>query len=319
MSDPVVRRSHEMIRQGSKSFAAAARLFDPQTRARAYMLYAWCRHCDDQIDGQELGFGCGELPAAERLRRLQQLRDSTRAAFGDAPIAEPVFAALQRVAREADLAERHAMELLAGFEMDVTGVAYELFEDTLLYCYRVAGVVGVMMANVMGVREPAVLARAADLGIAFQLTNISRDVIADAAIGRCYLPATWLRAAGVGPGEVADPRHLAAVHAVVARLLAEADRYYVSALEGLTHLPLRSAWAISTALGVYRDIGRIVLARGDRAWAERAVVSRPRKAWLGVMGLARAVHAVTIGRMNSGTPREATLWMVADLAEDQRG
>lgn len=311
MNDAVLQHSHEMIRRGSKSFAAAAWLFAPVVRRRAYMLYAWCRHCDDQIDGQDHGFGKAELSAAEAIRRLEELRDRTREAFSGEPMGDPVFAAFQRVAREADIPQRHAMELLAGFDMDVNGARYRELPDTLLYCYRVAGVVGVMMAAVMGVRDRAALARAADLGIAFQLTNIARDVLDDARAGRCYLPEDWLREAGVPSGSHADPACRAQLVAVVRRLLGEADRYYASAVEGLPALSFRSAWAVATALGVYRAIGDLVRARGAAAWDRRAVVGRSRKAWFGVLGFLRALRSRWPGR-RAATARETTLWMMEE-------
>ena len=314
MTDAVIDHSHEMIRKGSKSFAAAAWLFDPATRGRAYMLYAWCRHCDDEIDGQELGFGAEELSAAERQARLERLRAQTQAAFDAQPMSDPVFAAFQRVAREAAIPRRHAMELLAGFEMDVQRVRYRELDDTLLYCYRVAGVVGVMMACVMGARERAVLARAADLGIAFQLTNIARDVLDDAAAGRCYLPESWLAAEGIPAGQWAEPAQREALVRVVRRLLDEADRYYVSAAQGLRSLPLRSAWAVATALGVYRDIGEIVRRRGTRAWDRRAVVTRARKAWHGIAGLGRVL---ALRARRTPAPRDASLWMVPGLCQEE--
>lgn len=313
MNDAIVAHSEQMIRRGSKSFAAAARLFDARTRGHAYMLYAWCRHCDDQIDGQEYGFAGAPVSASERLERLQSLRDSTREAFSGRPIGDPVFAAFQRVVREAGIEQRHAMELLAGFEMDVRGTRYPQLPDTLLYCYRVAGVVGVMMACVMGARDREVLARAADLGIAFQLTNIARDVLDDAAAGRCYLPESWLQEAGVPVDGVASSAHREQVFTVVRRLLGEADRYYASARQGLAALPFRSAWAVATALGVYREIGELVLARGADAWRERAWVSRPRKLWHAVNGGIEAARAVTLGRIGRVPPRENTLWTTADL------
>jgi 15-cis-phytoene synthase len=317
VTDVIVEHSHEMIRKGSKSFAAAASLFDPETRARAYMLYAWCRHCDDQIDGQDLGFGTLTMTSAERYARLDALRERTRAAFHGEPMDDPVFIAFQRVAREAEIPEQHALELLAGFQMDVQGTEYGDLPETLLYCYRVAGVVGVMMACVMGAREPQVLARAADLGIAFQLTNIARDVLDDAANGRCYLPGNWLAEAGVPPGGCADPAHRERVFAVVKRLLDEADRYYISAAQGLQSLPLRSAWAVATALGVYREIGDLVRSRGAAAWERRAVVSRGRKAWHGIRGFFKAARAVLLRGWRIAKPRERQLWTVAELrAED---
>ena len=230
------------------------------------------------------------------------------------PMTDPVFVAFQRVAREAAIPQRYAMELLAGFEMDVQGARYRELPDTLLYCYRVAGVVGVMMAYVMGVRDGAALARAADLGIAFQLTNIARDVLDDAGNGRCYLPESWLREAGVPGGRLrraGAPRGAcsASSDGCSTRPIATTCRPG----RGLRSLPLRSAWAVSTALGVYREIGEIVRARGVAAWDRRAVVSRPRKAWHGISGFARALKASTLDRWSGGAPREQTLWTVGDL------
>jgi phytoene synthase len=276
------------------------------------MLYAWCRHCDDQIDGQDLGFGAAQLTAFERAARLERLRALTEDAYTGKPMDDPVFTAFQRVVREAAIPKRHAMQLLAGFEMDVLGVSYRDLPDTLLYCYRVAGVVGVMMAFVMGVRERTALARAADLGIAFQLTNIARDVIDDAATGRCYLPAAWLDEAGIPRSDYAQIQWRAALTGVVARLLAQADRYYESATAGLPSLSLRSAWAVSTALGVYREIGDIVRARGPQAWDQRATVARARKGWHGMQGFVQAAQAVTVGRRSAIPARESALWMMEE-------
>jgi phytoene synthase len=166
-----------------------------------------------------------------------------------------------------------------------------------------------MMAIIMGARTSETLRRASDLGIAFQLTNIARDVVPDAAAGRLYLPATWLRDAGVQATTeaVADPQNRSAVAAVTARILEEAERYYVSARYGLAELPLRSAWAVAAARRIYRDIGVIVKSRGEQAWDTRAVVSRRRKlaglAWGGLsVGRASLVCAV------AGAPDRNLLW-----------
>ena len=172
----LIRLSGTIINAGSKSFAAAAKLFDPQTRANAYLLYAWCRHCDDVIDGQELGHNLKSTSNHNPRAALDALRQQTADALNGKPMAEPVFAAFQLVMQRNEIPPHHAYELLDGFKMDVEARHYETLEDTLSYCYHVAGVVGVMMAYVMGARKPAVLDRASDLGLAFQLTNIARDV-----------------------------------------------------------------------------------------------------------------------------------------------
>ena len=278
--------SRETIRKGSQSFAAAAALFNAETRADAEMLYAWCRHCDDVIDGQQLGHGMATPDEATASQRLTSLYAKTRAALAGEPTDDPDFAAFQRVALRRRIPERYAIELLDGFAMDVMARRYETLDDTLDYCWHVAGVVGVMMALVMGV-EPddlATLRRAQDLGLAFQLTNIARDVVEDAANGRIYQPAQWLAEAGVPEAEIAAPSHRAALFAVTQRLLATAEPYYASALAGLPELPFRSAWAIAAARGVYRQIGVIVLQRGAAAWDERASASSAMKAWLALQG-----------------------------------
>lgn len=316
MSDPVIRHSRQMIERGSRSFAAAARLFGPAVRTRAYMLYAWCRYCDDQIDGQELGFARAERTAGSSAQRLADLRLRTHRALAGEQATDAAFEALRRVVRECAIPGRYPLELLAGLEMDVNGHQYESLSDTLLYCYRVAGVVGVMMAYVMGVREPAALQRAADLGIAFQLTNIARDVLDDARLGRCYLPRAWLEEAGIAPGQHAACGQRQKLVGVVERLLAEADRYYTSALHGLQSLPFRCAWAVATALGVYREIGAVVRERGVHAWERRAVVG----GWLKILhvfaGAARALTAVTLDRWRRGRPRDDGLWLAADFADE---
>lgn len=298
-----------MIRKGSKSFAAAARLFDPETRGNVYMLYAWCRYCDDEIDGQDLGFAKAEPQTSTIEERLARIRDLTERALAGESMEDPAFQGLQLIVDRYDIPKRYPMDLIEGFAMDAAGYRYETLEDTLLYCYHVAGVVGVMMAYVMGVRETGTLRRAADLGIAFQLTNIARDVMDDAVAGRCYIPGELLRQFGVPPDDLANPQYRSNLIQVAKALLQVADRYYESAADGVRALPLRAAWAVCTARGVYRDIGEIVLAQGEAAWQQRAVVSKSRKLFWVFAGGFRALFAVGFGRRQHVSPRSADLWI----------
>ena len=121
MSDLAVN-SREVIRKGSKSFAAAARLFDADTRDDVYLLYAWCRYCDDLIDGQELGFGHEEITPAEAASRLERLRAGTLDALNGRRVTEPAFRGLQRVAEKHRIPHRYPLELIDGFAMDVADV-----------------------------------------------------------------------------------------------------------------------------------------------------------------------------------------------------
>ncbi len=289
---------------GSKSFATAAKLFDATTRRSALMLYAWCRHCDDVIDGQALGFPSRTQNDATASQRLLMLETQTQRAFSGAPVQDPAFAALQEVATRHALLPQLAFDHLDGFAMDVRETRYETFADTLRYCYHVAGVVGLMMARIMGVRDEAVLDRACDLGLAFQLTNIARDIVEDAEAGRCYLPAEWLAAEKIAVAHVSDPAQREKVARLAQRLVTEAEPYYDSARAGLSGLPLRSAWAIASAHGVYREIGIKVTAAGARAWDTRQGTSRSEKLALLLKGASMALRS----RASSPLPRPPGLW-----------
>jgi phytoene synthase len=271
------------------------------------MLYAWCRHCDDCIDGQELGFGQQSPAPAQQRAILEALTRDTEAAMAGQQTEDRVFAAFQRVFVESDMPRRYPLDLLQGFAMDVQDHVYQSFDDTLVYCYHVAGVVGAMMAKIMGVNDPETINRAVDLGIAFQLTNISRDVMEDAADGRVYLPADWLREAQAPTDPQQFPGHEQQIFVVVQRMLQEADRYYDSAVYGIAQLPFRSAWAIAAARAVYGAIGRVVISRGAGAWQRRAGLSAPQKVGRLFSSLFTAVNAKLFGRLRQAPSREG-LW-----------
>jgi 15-cis-phytoene synthase len=188
---------------------------------------------------------------------------------------------------------RHALELLDGFAMDVAGRRYTTLADTLDYGYHVAGCVGVMMAMIMGARDTTTLDRAADLGIAFQLTNIARDVVDDARAGRVYLPADLLAAEGIDAVRPDDRAQWPALHRAALRLLDLAEDYYASARVGMSALPPRSAWAIAAARRVYRAIGQKLRRAGPSAWERRVSTTRAEKLLL----LALAAGDVALSRL----------------------
>jgi phytoene synthase len=304
MTDTVIAQSEEAIAKGSQSFAAAARLFDRQTRDDAVMLYAWCRHCDDVIDGQTLGHDQVADFREDQQARLDVLREKTAAALAGRSSGEYIFDALQRVVARHDIPHRHPQELLTGFEMDVANRRYETIDDTLEYCYHVAGVVGVMMAMIMGAREASVLDRASDLGLAFQLTNIARDVIDDARAGRVYMPAEMLRRHGITEIDPDDRSQWPKLHAGALELLYLAEDYYASAYEGMAALPPRSAWAIAAARRVYRAIGTKLRTGGASAWEKRVSTSKNEKLLL----LAQSLGDVVVTRFPRQSRPRTDLW-----------
>lgn len=293
--DPIVEHCRAVIERGSRSFTRAAALLEPSVRAGAYQLYAWCRYCDDVIDHQSLGQGSGPGPAPDaetQLAALADLRRRTEQALGGQAGAtqdDVVFRAIARIVAQHRIPRHHPFELLDGMAMDVAGRRYRTLDDLAVYCYHVAGVVGVMMAHIMGVRDTATLKRAEDLGIAMQLTNISRDVLDDARVGRVYLPLDWLDDAGVPGDAVAMPEHRAAIATVVSRLLDAAELRYAQADVGIGHLPFRSAWSIAAARTIYAEIGAVIRQRGSQAWDSRSFVPDGRKYLLVGRALRRTI------------------------------
>ncbi len=303
--DAVVAAARESIAKGSKSFAAASKLFDPQTRERAWLLYAWCRACDDIADGQELGHDARvvEDPAAA-LARIRTLTDK---ALAGEPTGEMAFEALRIVAAETRMPHRFAHDLVAGFALDAKGWFPRSEHELLQYCYHVAGAVGCMMAVVMGVdpQDDATLDRACDLGLAFQLANIARDIEADDAIGRCYLPMDWLVEMDMPPGQHMKPPFRPRL-TVIARWLAElAQEHEASARLGTPALGFRSAWAVLAAAGIYGGIAREVVARGDHAWDHRAGTSKATKIGWIVRALGQALAR---RQLYPPRPRSPDLW-----------
>jgi 15-cis-phytoene synthase len=277
--DTLVSHARDSIARGSKSFALASKLFAPDVRERAWLLYSWCRKCDDIADGQDHG---GALSiVADPQERLAFIHDLTERALAGEVTGEPAFDALGLVAAECGLPHAWPRDLVQGFAMDAAAFSPQTESELLTYCYHVAGVVGLMMAVIMGVKpdDADTLSRAKDLGLAFQLANIARDVSEDAAAGRCYIPADW-RGTETSPSAAA--RH-------TARMADMAETYEASARIGAARLPFRSRWAVLAAAGIYGDIAREVRRRGVGALETRVVTSKSAKAAWVARAFAQAI------------------------------
>lgn len=275
----LIAHARQSIMRGSKSFAMASRLFDRTTRERVWLLYAWCRRCDDLADNQDHGGTLGEQAGAEA--RLATIRDLTARTLAGEPAGDPAFDAFGLVARECGITAAMADDVIAGFALDAADWRPRSEADLLQYCYHVAGAVGVMMAVVMGVspEDEDTLDRACDLGLAFQLANIARDLDEDDAADRCYLPLEWLVEADIPPGEQMKPHYRRQLTALVQRMCTMEKAYEASARIGAGRLSFRQRWAVLAAAGIYGDIARAVEAAGEHAWDHRIHSSPARKLW----------------------------------------
>jgi phytoene synthase len=256
-----------MMKGGSKTFFAASRLLPPRIRTASIALYAFCRVADDLVDEAPPG----QAPLALLHHRLDMI-------YAGTPQDHVEDHALHLVVQRYQL-PRHLLDaLIEGFAWDSAGRIYNSIEEVHDYAARVAGSVGAMMCWIMGPQNIETLERACELGVAMQLTNIARDVGADAALGRIYMPRRWLIEAGVQADEwLENPVLTPGIKVVVNRLLNEADRLYKQSQHGIAALPPDCRSAILAASMIYREIGVQLRREGLDSVHHRTVVSTPRK------------------------------------------
>ena len=256
-----------LLKGGSRTFHAASKVLPRRIADPAIALYAFCRLADDSVD-----LGNNRAAAVERLR------DRLDRAYRGQPANLAADRAFADVVARYSIPRELPEALLEGLAWDAEGRRYETLQELYAYAARVAGAVGAMMTLVMGQRAPEIVARACDLGVAMQLTNIARDIGEDARAGRLYLPAAWLREAGIEPDTwLANPEFSPEIAAMVQRLLDAADAMYARATLGIANLPLSCRPGIYAARALYAEIGRELERGGLDSVSRRAVVSAERK------------------------------------------
>lgn len=281
MWDEDVLQCTEIMRKGSKSFFLASWLLPSWVREPALALYSFCRKADDDIDE-------GSIEGAQdRLKRLHQRLDD---AYNGVPQPNCVDRAFSAVVRAFEIPKEMPEALLDGFLWDLSDRRYETLSDVIAYSSRVASSVGGMMTVLMGGKDSVTFARAFDLGVAMQLTNIARDVGEDARNGRVYLPADLLAEEGLTPEELkANPTFSPALGRVVQKLLHRADELYERADSGISMLPRSCRVAIRAARLIYCEIGRKLELRACNSIASRAVVGKKHKVALALRALPELV------------------------------
>lgn len=264
-AEELLEFSKKQIQFGSKSFCFASLFFSKKERAGSWLLYSWCRYVDDEIDKA--------ADKADALQRLAWLEQGTREAFySKTPLSNPHFEGLRLIIAEFNIPLKYPLDMLRGMKMDVEDRVYETADDLEDYCYCVAGVVGLMMCHIMGTSSSQALSHAVALGSAMQLTNISRDVHDDLALGRIYFPRQWMKTYGMTEAEFALPQNRRRWALLSQKLLDLAHQRYNEGRQGLQYLSFRAALACGIAASVYEEIGTKVLKRKDKAWDERCYV-----------------------------------------------
>jgi len=276
-----------MIRTGSLSFHAASRVLPARVRDPALALYAFCRVADDEVDE-------GPDSPEDKARAVLSLRDRLDAVYAGRPRNAAADRAFAAVVEGFEMPRALPDALLEGLAWDAMGRRYDTLAGVFDYSARVAAAVGAMMCVLMRVRDADALARACDLGLAMQLTNIARDVGEDARAGRLFLPLDWLAAEGITPQAfLAAPEATPAIRRLTARLLAEAQALYTRSEAGVAALPLGCRPGIYAARHIYAGIGQSVARAGHDSITGRARTNRAQKlGWLVLAGVRTAASAL---------------------------
>ena len=260
-----IKPAVNVLAHHGKSFRFAGRFLNKEQLQDCARLYRFCRFVDDLVD---------ETPDRDIARNnIAALKRDLELGHSSDTIIEDFI----NLASAYQMQSAVIMELIKGIESDLNPVIVADKSQLLRYCYRVAGTVGLLMCDVLGVSNKQARAHAIDLGIGMQLTNIARDVLEDALRGRRYVPTEWV--GKVSPQTLAKSgsKQSAAISKAVQSLLGLADKYYESGQQGLRFLPPRARLGITIAARVYQEIGRVLEEKGFDIFAGRAYVSLPRK------------------------------------------
>ena len=284
----------EAIKHGSKSFYAASRLLPAKVRDPALALYAFCRMADDAVDLVDA-----------KAAAVASLRERLDRAYAGNPRNDPVERAFTAMVEDVDMPRALPEALIEGLDWDAQERRYQTLSDVRSYSARVASAVGAMMSVLMRVRDRDALARACDLGVAMQLTNIARDVGKDAEANRLYLPLDWFTEFEIEPEAfLANPEPTREIQRMTKRLLAEANRLYYRADAGIVTLPRNCRPGIHAARHIYAGIGGRIRAAGFDSVTQRARTG---------LGEKLALIALSLGNTAVGCvmPRSAVLYAKA--------
>ena len=257
-------------RSGS-SFYYSFMFLPPARRQAITALYAFCREVDDVVDE------CHDLSIAQA--KLEWWRQEVARVYGGTPT-HPVGHALKDEIGAFNLPQEQLLEIIDGMAMDLSQTRYLDFKGLQLYCYRVASVVGLMAAEIFGYTDRQTLRYAHDLGLAFQLTNIIRDVGEDARRGRIYLPIEDLQRFNVPAKDILESRYSDAFRELMQFQAQRAEQFYDQAFANLPAVDRKAQRPGLVMAAIYRTLLREIAADGFQVLDRRTSLTPLRKVWL---------------------------------------
>jgi phytoene synthase len=268
-----------VTRRSRSNFYYAFLFLGKEKRQAMYAVYALCRSVDDVADGT--------APVAAKQASLEAWRRELDRCYQGQP-EHPITAQLAQSLRRFSIPKEYFEELIAGVEMDLTRTRYATFGELYEYCYRVAGVVGLMCIEIFGYRNPKAKDYAVNLGVALQLTNIMRDLRADAERGRIYLPQDELARFGYGEADLLQGVYNPAFVALMRFCGERARRYFHNARQLLAAEDRRSLFAAEIMGTIYYRLLEAIEAAGYRVFDRTIALPTRRKLWIALSVWARS-------------------------------
>jgi len=257
--------------KSGSSFYYSFMFLPPERRQAITALYAFCREVDDVVDE------CHDLSLAQT--KLEWWRKEIARTYAGTP-SHPVGHALQDVLTRFNLPQEQLLEIIDGMAMDLSQTRYLDFKGLQLYCYRVASVVGLLAAEIFGYRDRQTLKYAHDLGLAFQLTNIIRDVGEDARRGRIYLPIEDLQRFNVPAKDILEARYSDSFRDLMKFQAERAEQFYEQAFAQLPAVDRKSQRPGLVMAAIYRTLLREIATDGFQVLDRRTSLTPLRKVWL---------------------------------------
>jgi phytoene synthase len=266
------KRAEQITKAYAKTFYFASHFLPRKERPAAYAVYAFCRISDETVDS-ELNSNIEE--------NLRSLETQLKEVYAQAHLKDDLLLAFRDTVEQYHIPKDYFDELLAGMRMDLRNKAYEHFYELYKYCYRVAGVVGLMMLKILSPRKSGAEKYAESLGIAMQLTNILRDIKEDYQRGRIYLPADELRRFKVSEEDLLQEKADDNFKQLMKFQIERARKYYKESIPGIKMLKgFRSRLVVCCMKNIYSRILHVIERNKYDVFKQRARVGLAEKIWI---------------------------------------
>ncbi|XZR53187.1 MAG: squalene/phytoene synthase family protein [Enterobacteriaceae bacterium] len=262
------------INKGSINFNFASFFLNKKIKKNILILYSWCRYCDDIIDNEILGFKESKFNVKKKFLNIQNFILNTQKIYCNFKTNEPHFNEIKKVIFKFNISPIFIFDHIKGYLIDLENQYFYKFEDVLNYCYHVAGVIGIIIIKIINKNcNYKILNAACNLGIAMQLTNISRDVIFDYKNNRCYLPIFLLKKVNLNIFNFFKKKNRKNLFIIVKKIINKSELYYNSSINSLLKLSIKLYLPFLIAYKLYNKIGKKIIFNRDKSWDKKIKIN----------------------------------------------